>query len=259
MTQSSCSYTAKALESNSPEKKLENPTSSLLQAFVGSCPRHAELAVAELGLQAARPQTRPGCAKPKALLTNNWSPMCRRRVTGCQQDWHASCHTDLVSRSLAKNTAAQSGKQHKQTSHLKRIGRYLLHAPRALWELPAPNEEGIVTVEGLSVGDAVGCPKTPRSTSEGSLRIGPDTLVTWSSTQKVAALSSAESEYHSMVRCASEAIGLANTIRELGHEVHEQIWTGALGARGMALRSGSGAIKHMETKFLWLQQKKTKS
>ena len=32
-------------------------------------PRHAELAVAELGLQAARPQTRPGGAKPKELLS----------------------------------------------------------------------------------------------------------------------------------------------------------------------------------------------
>ena len=76
---------------------------------------------------------------------------------------------------------------------------------------------------------------------------------------EVVALSSAESEYHSMVRCAREAIGLANTIRELGHEVHERIWTGALGARGMALRSGSGAIKHMETKYFWLQQKKQRA
>ena len=34
------------------------------------------------------------------------------------------------------------------------------------------------------------------------------------------ALSSAESEYYSMVRCARDIIGLANTIRELGHEAH---------------------------------------
>ena len=52
-----------------------------------------------------------------------------------------------------------------------------------------------------------------------------------------------------MVRCASEAIGLANTIRELGHEAHVRIWTDAAAARGLALRNGSGAIKHMETKF----------
>ena len=79
--------------------------------------RHAELAVAELGLEAARPQTRPGCAKPKALLNNdNWSQTGRRRITGCQQDWLTSRQTGPISRSLAKNAAAQSGKQHKQIS-----------------------------------------------------------------------------------------------------------------------------------------------
>ena len=88
--------------------------------------------------------------------------------------------------------------------------------------------------------------KTRRSTSGGSLRIGRHTLAPWSSTRKVVSLSSAESEYHGVVRCASEAIGLANAVRELGHEAHARIWTGAAAARGLALRSGSGAIKHME-------------
>ena len=58
-----------------------------------------------------------------------------------------------------------------------------------------------------------------------------------------------------MVRCASEAIGLANTIRELGHQAQVRIWTDAAEARRLALRSGSVAIKHMETKYFWLQQK----
>ena len=58
-----------------------------------------------------------------------------------------------------------------------------------------------------------------------------------------------------MARCASEAIGLADMIRELGHEAHVRIWTDAAAARGLALRSGSGAIKHMETKYFRLQQK----
>ena len=80
-------------------------------------------------------------------------------------------------------------------------------------------------------------------------------LATWSSTQKVVSLSSAESEYYSMVRCASGAIGLANTIRKLGHEAQIRIWTDTAAARGLALRSGSGTIKHMETKYFWLQQK----
>ena len=67
--------------------------------------------------------------------------------------------------------------------------------------------------------------------------------------------SSAESEYYSTARCASEAIGLADTIRELGYEAQVRIWTDAAAARGLAIRSGSGVIKLMETKYFWLQQK----
>ena len=101
-----------------------------------------------------------------------------------------------------------------------------------------------------------GFPKTRRSTSGGCLRVVQHTLATWLSTQKVVSPSSAESEYCSMVRCASEAIGLAYTVRELGHETHVRIWRGAAAARGVALRSGSGAIKHMETSTLCCSRKK---
>ena len=110
-------------------------------------------------------------------------------------------------------------------------------------------------INGLSDADAAGCPKTRRSTSVGCLRVGQHTLATWSSTQKVVSLSTAESEYYSMVRCASEAIGLASTIRELGRKAPIRIWTDAAAALGLALRSGSGTIKHKETKYFWLQQK----
>ena len=99
----------------------------------------------------------------------------------------------------------------------------------------------MVLIDGLSDADAAGCPKTRRSTSGGWFRVGQK--------KKGVSLSSAESEYYSMVRCASEAIGLANTIRELGHEAEVRIWTDPAVARGLALRSGSGAIKHMETKY----------
>ena len=140
-------------------------------------------------------------------------------------------------------------------TRLKRIGPYLLHTPRAVWEFPLQTEESTVKIDGFSDADAAGCPETRRSTSGGCLRVGQHTLATWSSTQKVVSLSSAESEHYSMVLCASEAIGLTSTIRELGNEAQVRIWTDAAAARGLALRSASGEIKHMETKYCWLQQK----
>ena len=71
------------------------------------------------------------------------------------------------------------------------------------------------------------------------MRIGRHTLATWSSTQKVVSLSTAESKYNGVVRCASEALGLANTLRELGYEANVRISTGAAATRGLALRCGS--------------------
>ena len=90
---------------------------------------------------------------------------------------------------------------------------------------------------------------TPRATCRVEVPAA-DCLATWSSTQKVVSLSSAELEYYSMVRCASEAVGLANT----GREAHVRICTGSVAARGLTLRSGSRAIKHKETKCVWLQK-----
>ena len=78
------------------------------------------------------------------------------------------------------------------------------------------------------------------------MRVGQRTLATLSSSQKVVSLSRAESQYYSMVRCASEAIGLANTMRELGHEAHVRIWTDAAAARGAGSPQREGAIKHMD-------------
>ena len=134
-------------------------------------------------------------------------------ITAGQPDWHILHQTDPTSRLPARGAAAQLGKQHVHTPETYRT-RPSPHV-RAVREFPLLDEESTVTIDGHSDADGTGCPKTRRSPSGGSLRIGRHTLVTWSSTQKVATLSSAESEHYSMVRCASEVIGLANTVREL--------------------------------------------
>ena len=189
--------------------------------------------------QAARPQTSPGDAKPNAPLD------------------HEELEPDgqIAYRSVSARLAhLSSDRPRADFTRLKRIGRDLLHTPRAVWDFPLQDEESTVTIDGFFEADAAGCPKTRRSTSGGSLHIGRHILAA-SSTQKVVSLSSAESKDYSMVRCASEAIGLINTLRELGHEAHVRIWTDAAAARGLAFRSGSGPIKHMETRYFWLQQK----
>ena len=142
--------------------------------------------MAQLGLKSVRPQTSAGGTKPNAPLYHTW---------------HQTVQT---LHSPARNAATQWSRQNVQASHAwKGTGRYLL---------PQQDEENIVTIDGLSDVDAASCTKTRRSTYGGTLRVGRHTLATWSSKQKVVSLSSAESAYYSMVRCASEAIGLAHTV-----------------------------------------------
>ena len=137
-------------------------------------PRNAELAVAELGFQAARPQTSPDGAKPSAPLDHEeLEPHGQRAYhsVSARLAYLASDRPDIAfackecSRAVGKATRAD-------LTLLKRTGRYLLHTTRAVWEVPLQNEESIVTIDGLSDADAVGCPKTRRSTSGGCLPFG---------------------------------------------------------------------------------------
>ena len=76
--------------------------------------RDAELAVVELGLQAARPQ---------ASRTHHWTTKSgnltgRKPTTACRQDQRTWQQTDLTLHPLAKSTVEQLGKQRGQISHV---------------------------------------------------------------------------------------------------------------------------------------------
>ena len=163
-------------------------------------PRHAELAVAELGLQAARPQTSPGGAKPSTPLDHEELELDGQEAYHSVSARLANLSADRPDIAFAcKECSRAVGKATRaELTRLKSVGRYLLHTPRAVWEFPLQTEETVVKIDGLSDADAAGCTKTRHSTSGGCVRVGQHTLATWSSTQKVVSLSSAESVYYSM-------------------------------------------------------------
>ena len=206
-----------------------------------SDPRHAELAVAELGFEAARPQTSPGGAKPSTPLDHEelepeGQKACHRvsprlaHLTADRLDIAFACKE--CSRAVGKATRAD----------LTRLNR------SAVWEFPLQTEQSIVTIDGLSDAAAASCLKTRRLASGGCLRVCQHTLATLSSTQKVVSPSSTESEYCSMVRCTSEA----------GWSTLYESWdTRPTFEFGQLLQQHVGwlAMKHMEKTYFWLQQK----
>ena len=103
-------------------------------------PRHAELAVAELGLQAARPQTSPSGAKPN-------TPRDHEELEPGGQKASHRVSARLAYLAVDRPDIAEATRV--DFTRLKRIGRYLLHTPRAVREFPLQTEETIVTIDGL--------------------------------------------------------------------------------------------------------------
>ena len=134
---------------------------------------------------------------------------------------------------------------------LKRVIRYLAKYPRSdsimEWQ-PCPKFL-TVNIDSGWAGDRV----TRKSTSGGTVRYGKHLLLHWSKLQATVALSSGEAELNAAVKGTSEVIGFKELLEDLGTDVNVEIETDASVCKSILLRHGSGKIKHLSTKQLWVQ------
>ena len=90
---------------------------------------------------------------------------------------------------------------------------------------------------------------------------GAHCIKTWSVNQGYIALSSGEAEYYGAVKGASQALGLAAMLRDMGIEASIdveakpgiELCVDASAAVGIASRRGLGKQRHIELNELWLQ------
>ena len=76
----------------------------------------------------------------------------------------------------------------------------------------------------------------------------------WSRTQQLVALSSAEAELNASVKATQEALGVAHLEEELGRRLLIRLYGDSSANHGIIQRQGSGKIKHLGVRQLWLQQ-----
>ena len=88
----------------------------------------------------------------------------------------------------------------------------------------------------------------------GGIDIPGGILKTWSSTQASIAQSSGEAEYYALVRAASEALGMQSIMHDLGWHCKIRLLVDSSAAKSIASRTGLGKLRHLEIKFLWLQE-----
>ena len=138
---------------------------------------------------------------------------------------------------------------------LTRAVRYLRKYPS--WSFQYRWQHTPINLVVFTDSDWGGCRKTRRSTSGGAVMHGGHLIMHWSRTQQLVALSSAEAELNASIKAAQEALGLRQMATEVG------MWcTGTVEVRGdssandgILKRAGSGKIKHLTVRQLWLQEK----
>ena len=146
-----------------------------------------------------------------------------------------------------------SSPTHTGVEQLKRLVRYLVGAPRLVWEFDFQNPTNQMST--FVDTDFGGCHVTRRSTSGGVATRGNHTIKHWSTTQATVALSSAEAELTGICKGASQGLGLQSLAADLGIPLELTILTDATAAIGIARRRGLGKIRHLATADLWVQDR----
>ena len=93
-----------------------------------------------------------------------------------------------------------------------------------------------------------------KSCGGGVLLLARVPVTFWSKSQSNIALSSGEAELNSSVEAISETLGVINLWEELmKSQLHATVRVYTSACKGMLMRSGTGRVKHLSTKQLWMQ------
>ena len=136
---------------------------------------------------------------------------------------------------------------------LKRVARYLLEHPVLKFEYRGGKVGGELELCVFADSDWAGCKETRRSRSGGLALLAGGPVKSWSNRQATPALSSAEAEYYAIVKAAAEALGIQALAADLGWQTKVQLRVDSTAAKAMASRSGIGRVRHLEVRYLWVQ------
>ena len=94
---------------------------------------------------------------------------------------------------------------------------------------------------------------TRKSTNGHAAMFGQHALTTGSHSQSVVGLSSAESEYYALTKGGSIGLGLRSLALDWGITLDVRLHGDNSSALSLARRRGVGTMRHIQSKYLWLQ------
>jgi len=216
-----------------------------------------ESLLAEWDMGKSSPVITPGVKEEKQVLGKELEIQDKKRVARFRRAAARINYMSLdnpklgyaskeVSRGMAKPTEEDERK-------VKRVARYLLRETGVIYEYKW--QEKPEKIGCFADSDWAGCHKTRKSTSGGLIFLGRHLIAHWSRTQANVALSSGEAELNAALKVVSEGIGVEVLAAELGDKYEIDAVGDSSAAAGTLSRQGSGKIKHLEAKQLWLQEK----
>ena len=134
---------------------------------------------------------------------------------------------------------------------LRKLGKYLLKYPEEIWLFKYQDVVKQLTV--FTDSDWATDHLTRRSMSCSVELFGLHLIEVSCGRQSVVALSSAEAEFYAMTRGAASGLQTIQIYQGSGLSITLVLKCDSSAARGIASRNGSGKVKHLHIRELWLQ------
>jgi len=144
-----------------------------------------------------------------------------------------------------------------RVAEIKRLARYLKGSADMVMTFPRRESPltGDLTISVKTDSDWAGDLATRKSTSGVALFLDGKLVRHGATLQSVTALSSTEAEFYAATKGAALALGLQSFLADLDQPTRIVLYTDSSGALGFSKRRGLGGLRHMSTRFLWLQER----
>ncbi|CAK0821340.1 unnamed protein product, partial [Prorocentrum cordatum] len=162
---------------------------------------------------------------------------------------------DRLDLAEASKTLARSMQTPTEASWLmlKRVGRYLKRHPSTVTVFTEQKTFDKIRVYVDS--DHAGCAVTRKSTGGFVAMLGHHVVKHGSNLQSTVSLSSGESEYYALVKGGSVGLGLHSLFADWGLDLKVELASDSSAARGHVQRRGLGKMRHVQSRYLWIQER----
>ncbi len=157
-----------------------------------------------------------------------------------------------ISEAVKCLSQAMANPREGHLAQLKRLERYLGNRPRTALKYEA-QESRLARIQAYTDSDWAGEAISRRSTSGMVIRRGSHIVRHSSTLQTSIGLSSAEAEYYAMTKGAACALGIQSLLKDWGLDNSIELYSDSSSARSFAKRRGLGKQRHIDTRYLWLQ------